>query len=393
MTTVIDRGTDGPRTHALVIGVGLYPHCRNDIHDGPDAALARQFTTLTAPPLSALEVTRWLLAEQLDEETAPLGSIELLVSGNADQTVTTPDGTVTVDSPTYPAVEAAFDRWRSRCDANEGNVAFFFFSGHGCAKGKQYLPLEDVGRRPGSFFSDAIELDSLVHGMGRNRASVQTYFIDACRMVPAELLDKYEINARSLLDSHLVTARRDAPVVYSTVSGEVARAVEGRPSPFTEAMLQALSGSAAAQPNGRWEVTTDRLVSAINRIRAWHGDPEQLTEYGLGTQVTGRTIRRLKGMPQVPFRLGCNPREALLEAQLSLLVPFSDQVAFERRPEPRVWEGSTDAQVYGFRAAFGPGRYVDSTKAFPLWPPNYECDLDVLPHHDDAGGLGSDANG
>ena len=58
---VHDAAVAGPATHALVIGVGDYPHLnggtkkRTDQHDGMEQ--------LTSPPISARQFASWLLSD------------------------------------------------------------------------------------------------------------------------------------------------------------------------------------------------------------------------------------------------------------------------------------------------------------------------------------------
>jgi Caspase domain len=373
VTTVFDRGTDGPRTHALVIGVGHYPYCAEGSAGraaGPAAALARRFTPVTSPPASALALARWLMAEQVDDEIAPLGSVEVLASPNA-----TADAAI--EAPTHTAVRAAVGRWYERCDADPDNVAMFFFSGHGCAQGgSQFLLLEDLGESPLRFFANSIHLDDLVDGMARSRAGTQCYFVDACREVPDEILTMSTIQAEPLIQPYLTAGFRDAPVVLSTLRGRPAFGTPGGSTLFTHALIQALSGSAAEQPRpGCWEVTTDRLAPTIDRLLTWQGRSAQ------STVVQGsfgrRPIRRLKGKPHVPFRLGCAPREALAAAELSLVQPYPDRVARQRAPRPEIWEDGVLADHYRMHALFSAGDFADAAELLAIHPPYLEFDLPV----------------
>jgi hypothetical protein len=377
---VFDRGIDGPRTHALVIGVGQYPYCAAGTDNsaaGPAAALARRFTPVTSPPASALALARWLMAEQIDDEIAPLGSVEVLASSSGPTDLDTPTGPQAVEAPTHAAVRAGFERWYERCDAHPDNVALFFFSGHGCAKGgSQFLLLEDVGESPLRFFANSIDLDDLVDGMASCRARTQCYFVDACRNVPDELLTMSTIQTEPLIQSYLTAEFRDAPVVLSTARGDQAFGIPGGCTLFTLALMQALGGSAAEQPrHGCWEVTTDRLAPTIDRLLTWHGPSPQ------STVVQGsfgrRPIRRLKGEPHVPFRLGCDPREALAAAELSLIQPYPDRVARRRAPKPEIWEDGVLAAHYRMHALFSAGDFADGAELLAIYPPYLEFDLPV----------------
>src|SRR5690348_1004793 len=124
MTAIHDDASSQPRTHALLIGVGHYPYL-------PGGGATTTATTLglgqlASPPISAVRLAHWLINE-FNNAQAPLGSVELLVSP-------APGGAL----PPWPAegatlanVRAAYKRWLARCDLNPGNLALFYYCGHG----------------------------------------------------------------------------------------------------------------------------------------------------------------------------------------------------------------------------------------------------------------------
>lgn len=380
MTTVIDLGTDGPRTHAFVIGVGRYPHC-GDVAGGagPEADLAARFTDVTSPPRSAIRFAEWLMAAQVHDEIAPLGSVELLVSDNVPPQVVTPSGPVTVDAPTQQAVEHAFWRWHARCDAHEDNVAIFLFSGHGCQPDHRLALLEDVGESRLAFFANAIDIDLLSAGMTtRCRARTQCFFVDACRSVPDALLRLRDVVAKPLITPHSHSSYHDAPIIFATTKGGTAFGVPGSTTIFTETLIQALRGSAAHQYDnaGAWEVTTDRIVPTIDRLMRWAG-----VQYQRSTNAgdCGSTpIRRLRTAPAVPFRFDCSPHEALAKAELSLAAHDSE-FRLRRPPDPTVWEDTADAATYEWRARFAGREFVEAARNLLLAPPYVSLKLPVAP--------------
>uniref|UniRef100_UPI003AF71AAD hypothetical protein n=1 Tax=Thiolapillus sp. TaxID=2017437 RepID=UPI003AF71AAD len=74
--SLIDSGK--PATHAVVIGVGAYPH----LNGGDPAALTDLhggLGQLSSPPVSARTITDWLL-DSFNNPDKPLASVSLLVS-------------------------------------------------------------------------------------------------------------------------------------------------------------------------------------------------------------------------------------------------------------------------------------------------------------------------
>jgi len=364
---VVERGVDEPAMHALVIGVGRYPYCAEG-----RGGLAEQFSDVSSPVVSALKVARWLVAEQGEDEIAPLGSVELLVSDTGEQRF---EG-VAVEAPTFDNIKAAFWRWYERCGTHRDNVAFFFFSGHGCAKGGQLVLPEDVGEYPLNFLGNAIRIEETRAGMATCRAHTQCFFIDACRTVPDELLRMAGTPGQFLIPPCYSTGFRETPTIFATGPGDVAFGRRQGPTVFTGALLEALGGQAARQVRPpHWEVSTEHLGPTIDRLLRWYG---QLVQRPVcdGT-VRGQPIRRLEAPPRVPFRLGCDPQEALSAAKLSLVRAFSSEVALRREPGPGIWEDEVRADFYRLRASFDSGEFTDAAEDLLFHPPGIEFDLPV----------------
>ena len=77
--TVVDAGP-GPRTHALVIGIGGYEHLRGGAGAPlPNLLQYGNLGQLTSPARSALTIADALQSSMLDWQV-PLGTVDLLVS-------------------------------------------------------------------------------------------------------------------------------------------------------------------------------------------------------------------------------------------------------------------------------------------------------------------------
>ncbi len=120
-----DVAVAGPATHALVIGVGAYPHLnggtekRTDQHDGMEQ--------LTSPPISARAFASWLMSE-FHHPDKPLASVALLVSGaNPAPFIDPTDATksVVVSSATSENVEDAVRAFFARGNENAANQLIF----------------------------------------------------------------------------------------------------------------------------------------------------------------------------------------------------------------------------------------------------------------------------
>ena len=109
-----ERPSATPGTHALIIGVGGYPHLPGGT--GPTIADPTMFaglTQLTSPPASAVALAEWLVAADAERWVAPLASVDLLVSPHPAYPEV---GAGTVE-PTIANIGTAYRAWRQRAAA------------------------------------------------------------------------------------------------------------------------------------------------------------------------------------------------------------------------------------------------------------------------------------
>lgn len=379
MTVVFEAAHGGRQIHALVIGVDQYPHC------GPGTAqrgrlqnLAESITPLSCAAPSAHEVAKWLIDRHRNDGHTPLGSVELLVSsGNSAMTqFNTDDGLKALDRATFDNIRAASNRWYERCNTSANNILWFYFCGHGLRVGQEdILMSEDVGASSENFFENSIKFGASRQALLHCRALVQCYFIDACRDIPEELLSG-DIDARRLrFTSSPRPQNRDAPVVYAAPPGESAYGDYDTPTPFATALLQALDGLAAIPGNPGWEITTSDIGLAVQRLIRWNAWPNRPQQWATPAgEPKGGLLRVLPRPPEVPFRLGCAPLDALPKAQLRLMSRDYD------RTQPSTggrWCDKAPAKSYELLAHFAGGEYPDTSDSVIIYPPHREFDLPV----------------
>ena len=98
-----------------------------------------------------------------------------------------------------PALEllnflTAAAEWQSDAAADTRNICLFYFSGHGVQRksSDSVLLLEDFGDHRGGMLRNAVDLDTIFHGMAHSSeqpkiAKTQLYFVDACRVEPKKI--------------------------------------------------------------------------------------------------------------------------------------------------------------------------------------------------------------
>lgn len=265
MTTVLDNKISRPALHAFVIGVGYYRHLTGGSDPRvPDSWDLRQ---VVEPRLSARAVLDWLTGDYAHPATVPLGSLEVLISLPKDHDQYLGHN---VDEATLPHVQTAVDRWFTRCDSNPGNVALFYFCGHGMFRDNQYLLLEDFGERMLDPMAKSIDLDRFRDGMALCEADTQIFIADACRTLPWERSKlPGQIWGASLLERTWGgNTDRNAPILLATDKDGDAYGPPGDVTYYTKALLAALRGAGAVDPelNDHWAVWHHRLASTVQQL-------------------------------------------------------------------------------------------------------------------------------
>lgn len=377
MTTVLDETQPGRAyTHALIIGVGAYPHLiGGSKHTTAPARLDFGLKQLTSPPVSARYFADWLIRNFRNDD-APLGTVEMLLSESNPAPYVLPSGNqFNVEPATLDKVEGAFRRWYYRCDKDADNLALLYFCGHGLlVGGDQVLLAEDYGWDDLNDFAGAWYFEKTYKGMARCRAHLQCFFVDACDNVPAEARDIADAGARSFLSANWPGARDPEQLVLTAAApGSKANALPNQVSLFTEALVQSLEGRGCDPAHqSPWVVTTPYLVTAVNRIVAElsRGGPAQRPDLRrLPAQEMTLHIRTRP--PEIPVKIEFNPANAIAGADLELRSQTDPNWVQQRPPQPGEWVlNRVPAGVYQFRARFAPPTgYASIDIPLPVLPP------------------------
>ncbi len=377
MTTLFDRGAPGPATHALVVGVGSYQYVDDETRP---VVRALQLGQLTSPPVSATRFTDWLIAEHRNP-TAMLASVELLLSAPSRR-YRSPDGQfdTEVEPATMANFRAAWDKWFDRCNQDAGNVAIFYFCGHGILKTHQSLLLEDFGESENRLFDNAVDIDEN-HTAMRSicQARVQCFFVDACRQVPYEMLARLNVGGRVLLDGQIGRClAEDAPIFYATAPTYAAYGQRNSPTVFTQALLLSLRGAGSKLARGRWVVSLGRLqegiVEAMKRLERANLLPPQKPLLGPSESSLMSVIHELEVPPPVPVVIELEPTAAAVKAELFVTAVSNPTVHHDRQFAEGDWELElTAGEAYDGGARFPGGEYRDYLCRLPTpMPPVLE---------------------
>lgn len=305
------RGTAA--THAIVIGVGDYPHLvggssrrRTEDHEGMEQ--------LTSPPISARKFASWLI-KSFEHPEKPLASVSLLLSERKPKPFVNPrtKKSWNVALANIENVLNALVDWKDRGNLSPKNLLLFFFCGHGLASGDSMsLPLADYGADELPGLDRALDFRRFILGMNRCRASEQCFFVDACRTESETL--KYAEGAAGRFP--IQPGPRDpsfdtlyAPVFYSTTKGYKAYALTNEPSIYTKALLDSLQDFGAEDSTGDWRVGTAKLLEAVGHLMS-RRFLEQLAP-PTGNGIVNIQLNRLKEPPQALVYVKTDPPAAL----------------------------------------------------------------------------------
>lgn len=312
MTLLLNENLEGPKTHALVIGVGRYPYAkagkgaRENLRRVPDLPSAAD---------SAKLVCDWLLTNQ-GSLAAPLATLEVLISDADEPNHRYPWARGPVEAATHQNV---FDRgwdWFNRL-AQDGSIAFFYCCGHGASHLEQpVLFLEDLNdvRNVWSHINPGF----LAYTLRKTRSvSAGFLFSDACGESVTEFEVENAQECRFFANPRATgIARNQVSLICAAAEGQFA--YEGSDQVgsdlkfgrFTQAVLKGLNGSSTRLCRNKWGVHARGLLDdlkSLQRVYFGHwGDKEPFEPYQPVTPTDSTPIV-FPGSPELPIVIITDP--------------------------------------------------------------------------------------
>jgi len=378
-----DPGVRTPQAHALLIGVGKYPHL---IGGGGSLAINHlNMGQLTSPPASAQALANWLIEKRTTSHlnsNVPLGTVELVLSPS---TYTDSVGANrTVDDATFANISAAFQTWLARCDRNADNIGIFYFCGHGLERTDAFLLASDHGDSAFQPWRNTINFSATELGV-RFAAKAKTFcwLIDACRNNPIDTVKWPLIPAQPLFTPPIQQMPpRVTQVLRATTLNDVAHGPPGGGiSYFTDALIRCLDSLGAGSPlvGPKWRVTTESLRNAMEglmrRTLLPDGSLGKCDAAGSSNTFGQPTLlHTLPGAACVQTTITYHPELALEFA--ALLVERVGKAPLSRNPAPEPWMLELEAAQYDIRAHFPNHEYADDElRNQIIAPPIIECPL------------------
>ena len=362
-------------THAIVIGIGDYPH----LLGGSDTLSEHNdgMGQLTSPPVSARKLAEWLI-QNYQNPNQPLASVSLLLSEAPRKDFINPKSQQThqPEAATYANVKRAIGAWALRGRQNKENFLIFYFCGHGIAQGSDMsLLMSDYGENDLALpLNHAIDFRRFRLLMSRNLPSRQIYFVDACRANSDRLIETFGYAGDPMAPAGAADVA-EAPVYYATLSGELAFGKPNQVSVFTDGLIKGLNGSGSDDSEGEWRVTTSRLKEAIDyHVRQALEGGAKRAQVPPTDDLTTFDIHYLSGLPEVPVSVTCKPPS---ENENAELVCEGGALRNRRQPDSAHWTLPLPAGKYRFAAEFPSGNRTSIEQEVHVRPIYRKVTLEV----------------
>jgi hypothetical protein len=309
------RIQDGPRTHALVIGVSAYQYLPRDGDSPPPGRETFGLTQLESAAASAWRFARWLTT-RYNNPDAPLGGLWLRLSpSEREQEALAGQPGSEAPAATAEGVRAALLEWAESCATSPENVSILYAAGHGILQTKDeggVVLLEDFAEHRLTALDNALDIGSVRAAFGRpEMAQRQIWFTDACRIrTKADQL--FTMTAGVRLDGDRVHDA-DVSMAYSSAApGARAYGRPGRSSLFADVLLDCLDRDAAHPDKaGRWVVTSDRLAAVLRLGVEERAERAKLDQRAhVGAFGDNAVIHVLDEPPEVDVDISVDPEDA-----------------------------------------------------------------------------------
>lgn len=366
-----DISTGEARLHALVIGVDEYDHLGLGVPKPSNLLTGLAPLTIAVP--AARKISEWL-EKKYDNPNCPLGSVELLLSPGGDYT--NKDGTtVSAEKATMGNIEAAANRWFSRCDDRKENIAFFYFAGHGISTiiGRYLLPADFGNPDYANDWKNCIDAEGLQTGMIKCKADHQYFFFDACRDRPVSALTQLNPTGDALIGGADINDSVTLSADYSAASeGRQAFGRDGEATFFSEALVMCLEGMGASRQAGtqKWRVDAATLSSGIASVMQAIADREN-EPLSCDCHIQKPVALHYPTSGRVMVKVNCQSDEMNDEANITLTQ--GTDVKNSPAGDPRPWVEPAKAGSANIAVTYS--NFPDESVNEPMVPPVYDLEL------------------
>lgn len=321
--------------HALLIGVGRYPHLK-DGRSKTKFGHAGEIGQLTSPYHSVKAFADWLRVG-LNLPGAPLRTLRVLASSPVKGVDTHGWG-----NPNIKSIRNAVADWYKDCDQHSANVALFYFCGHGVVLGDvTALLAQDFGKEEPVPFLGSFDPAALADACMAAKATRQLFLIDACRSTPQELRSRFKsasIPEMLTPRTHSNQGSHHQAELYASELGTSAYGIDDKPSVFMSSLLASMKGAGAHQNvDGEWVVGTASLRTGLDWLVGRQYE-EKLQRVAFGKMSVDFDLHAIPGNPSVPVTVRTKPITKLAEVRLQ-----TDCPQYRSHPSEKPWHINVEA--------------------------------------------------
>ncbi|WP_250481285.1 caspase family protein [Caballeronia sp. GAOx1] len=312
MTIILDNRKEiaGPGLHALVVGVSEYAHLPR--HDDPPSEATWMLRSLGSGAISAAHVANWL--KEAVGLSRPLKTLRVLLSPTAIERDKLPEWAINCGSPIRDNFAQEAQQWRIDCTDDRNSVAFFYYIGHGFARGRgEYnvlLAMEDLFDTPDVLQKTTLA-SNLFNGMAPQSendsvAREQFFFFDCCRTFPSEIREFDDLSVPTALMVRIAEGVPDDRLYlrcFAVPDNDSAFARVGEDSYFATGLIDSLNRSGISVDGTAWKLDGE---SISQRLRARY---QLAAERAVVSEVVGGgpTLKILAQPPTVDVEVGLEP--------------------------------------------------------------------------------------
>ena len=337
----VESAGKGPVTHAIVFGIGTYPH-------GRDISSSASLDDLKSPVETARKIADWLI-QSYDNPLRPLASVSLVVS--ADQPFVYRNPVTGEDFEVPPGTTNDFancvDAWARRAGADFENGSVFYYCGHGLSSGyRDCILTRSFGESPLQHLNGVFERASMVNAMRVLGPKHQLFVFDTCRNETTDLLA-----GGASLPSLLSPRPGTVPPgevrqcrLFATAEGRSAFGELAGVSLFSRAFINATQSAGQCQ-RGEWWVNSSVLHQHLDRFMP-DGQVPQLEGPVVNICRIGQTL-------MVPVVVCCDPDDHIFRVRFELQPTAGPCHHFDGSVQPNAdpWSISVETGAYVFGAA------------------------------------------
>lgn len=261
---------DAVGVHALIIGVSRYDHLPEQGDPGREGTFG--LGQLKSPASSAFRFGSWLrrAGAGFSYPGAEVASIRLMVSPSQEELDANPDlaaAAAAAPAPTRANVMESLRDWAEGCLDHPDHVGLLYAAGHGLQlgdKGGGFVLLQDFAARNAGKLDNILDIGTTRLAMSHDRApQTQIYFVDACRLEPAEFRPYMANPKAAALEGDEAGSAHTSVVYFSATPGSAAYGDRAKGTLFCEALMQCMDGLAGVMTPDGWAVTVASLIDAL----------------------------------------------------------------------------------------------------------------------------------